>query len=414
VPDPEDFGFQFEEAGPNVKWDNAHGITYFTYVEPASIEQHMPKDQPYPWTYEQVMAEFERSKQPGAPWSWGAWQAELSGAKDRDGRFVIDYMWGCRFMLNPSAEVPTDGVHPNRGQTNIAGPANDVERGDKGGYSVDGTFVDSTETWAWARNFRREHLEGTTIPLTFTIDTREPVLLNAFSIYEFCRDLEREMRRRGKLMSSNGVPTHWACLARFFDVLATEVTWSQGAEWRPTPHGELAKWRTMAYQRPFCLIQNCDFPQFGPALVEKYFQWSLFYGMFPSFFTTLTNSEDYFREAKYYERDRPLFRKYVPIIREVAEAGWEPVTNAKTSDPAVWIERFGPTSDGTVYFTVLNTAPDARIATVEVDAGAWGMAGTPELRALTHGQPGPSGFGRFVVQLSPDEATALRCREAGA
>ncbi|HUT92835.1 MAG TPA: hypothetical protein VMY37_25300 [Thermoguttaceae bacterium] len=55
-------------------------------------------------------------------------------------------------------------------------------------------------------------------------------------------------------------------------------------------------------------------------------------------------------------------QKYVPLCKLVAEAGWEPVTRAHSSDEQVHVERFGER-----YLTVFNDGPDRRTATVRLD-----------------------------------------------
>ena len=56
--------------------------------------------------------------------------------------------------------------------------------------------------------------------------------------------------------------------------------------------------------------------------------------------------------------DRHLFKKYIPIIKRIAEAGWEPVTYAKTDNEALYTERYGPDENGNVYITVLNDSKE--------------------------------------------------------
>ena len=57
----------------------------------------------------------------------------------------------------------------------------------------------------------------------------------------------------------------------------------------------------------------------------------------------------YFTRSELYERDRDLFRKYVPLCKRVAEAGWEPITQARSTSEHVHVERFGER-----YLTVFN------------------------------------------------------------
>ncbi len=65
------------------------------------------------------------------------------------------------------------------------------------------------------------------------------------------------------------------------------------------------------------------------------------------------------------EKSRALYRKYMPIFRALAEAGWEPVTLARAEPSLVIVERYGRPQDGAVYLAVHNpgrTAVDARVA----------------------------------------------------
>lgn len=47
----------------------------------------------------------------------------------------------------------------------------------------------------------------------------------------------------------------------------------------------------------------------------------------------------------------------------IAEAGWEPITNAVTDSDSVYIERFG-----NAYFTLMNDSNDEIDATIAIEA----------------------------------------------
>jgi hypothetical protein len=91
----------------------------------------------------------------------------------------------------------------------------------------------------------------------------------------------------------------------------------------------------------------------------------LAYGMFPGFFSSDASTGHYFTRPELYNRDRPLFKKYVPLVKLVAEAGWEPITQAKSDNDRVYVERFGPR-----YFTVFNDSPERRTATISLEGRA--------------------------------------------
>src|SRR5258708_30690430 len=112
--------------------------------------------------------------------------------------------------------------------------------------------------------------------------------------------------------------------------------------------------RTMAGAKPYLLLMNTDYDVFTYDLVERYFQRSLFYGMFPGMFSHNAADNPYWQNPKWYNRDRSLFKKYQPLIKRIAEAGWQPVTYARCENSQVWVERFGPDARGAIYFTLLN------------------------------------------------------------
>ena len=88
----------------------------------------------------------------------------------------------------------------------------------------------------------------------------------------------------------------------------------------------------------------------------------LAYGMFPGFFSHNASQDQYFTPPDLYNRDRPLFKKYVPLCKRVAEAGWEPITRARSDDEHVYVERFGSR-----HLTVFNDSPERRTATITLE-----------------------------------------------
>jgi hypothetical protein len=84
--------------------------------------------------------------------------------------------------------------------------------------------------------------------------------------------------------------------------------------------------------------------------------------MFPGFFSANAATGHYFERPELFERDRPLFRKYVPLCRLVAEAGWEPLTQARADGETIHVERFGGN-----YLTVFNDSPERHVAAITMD-----------------------------------------------
>ena len=118
---------------------------------------------------------------------------------------------------------------------------------------------------------------------------------------------------------------------------------------------ELRYRRAACADKPYCFLMNTDFSKFTHEMVEKYMKRSLVFGMFPGFFSANAASGRYFSNPSLYERDRNLFKRYLPFIQQATAEGWEPVTYAKADDPAIALERYG-----TKYITILNDSGETR------------------------------------------------------
>lgn len=219
---------------------------------------------------------------------------------------------------------------------------------------LDGTYVDSLEGWGRTKNFDRRQFRDVQIPLTFDGQSGRPAILNIFSTYEFVRDLHRRMRAAGKLTMANSVPYRFAFFGHILDVMGTETNWHRNKKWQPMTDRSLNLKRATCYQKPYCFLMNTHYDDFSFELTERYMKRSLFYGCFPGMFSENAATNTYFGNPRWCNRDRPLFKKYVPLIQTIAKAGWEPITYAHTDRAKVYVERYGPASDGEIFFTVLN------------------------------------------------------------
>jgi len=115
----------------------------------------------------------------------------------------------------------------------------------------------------------------------------------------------------------------------------------------------------------------------------------------------------YWQNPKWYNRDRPLFKKYLPLIRLAAEAGWQPVPHAECDNAGIWVERFGPDARGTVYLTLFNDTAQRRTGTLSVDAAALRLDGALSARELVCDTP-LGNAATWQVSLGPQEARLVR------
>ncbi|MGB9596574.1 MAG: hypothetical protein ACPL7B_09875, partial [Candidatus Poribacteria bacterium] len=350
----EDFGFKYHEGNNNVLFDDQANILSFRYTEPSTWWMRMdPKVERTDENITKLLVEYTRSDN-----QYTRKKAEtviVSGSFDEQGRYqylVRNEPWcnGAVFSTNPNPYIPGN----SEAKLNWNEEVKQRLYGSQAKGILDGEYLDSLEGYVTAdENFRREHFHYVTIPLTFSMSSKKPVIHKAMSVYEFSKWLAEDLHKMGKLTFANSVPHRFSFLCPFFDIMGTEINWVGGdGRWQPGSDNWLNLCRTMCYQKPYLFLMNTRYERFSTDLVEKYFQRSLFYGMFPSMFSHNASEDPYWQNPDLYNRDRHLFKRYIPIIKKVAEAGWEPITHAKTNNDKVYIERFG--SNNTIYFTLLN------------------------------------------------------------
>jgi hypothetical protein len=255
---------------------------------------------------------------------------------------------GALYYLNPSPWVPRGAGALTKHELNWSG----IERAFTRNPDLTGTYVDSFEMAAGVRNYRREHFRDAETPLTF--DTQGRVCqLGVFSTTEFARDLASRMWGMGKMTFANAAPMNFPWGAAWFDVMGSEVNWQREDRYAPQSDADMNYWRALSDQRPYLLLLNTVYQTFRPEWVELYMKRAAAYGIFPSMFSHNASDDPYWQQPELYDRDRPLFKKYIPVISALSAAGWQPVTLARSSNPEIYLERFG-TPGGPLYFTVFN------------------------------------------------------------
>lgn len=240
---------------------------------------------------------------------------------------------------------------------------------------IDGTYLDSLEMGAKELNFRRDHFPSADIPLVFHRDTHQPCQMFMFLTYEFEKEIARRMHEQNKLLFANAVLWNFAFPAHLLDVLGTEVNWLHGDEYQPDNDAVMNFRRALCYRKPYCLLMNTNYEKFNHQLVEKYFKRCLFYAIFPGFFDEEAASKDpYWTSPKrWFERDRELFKKYLPLIISIARAGWEPLTFAISENKDIYVERYGRFTEGNLYFTVYNPTKRKEKFKIEIDLTSLGI-----------------------------------------
>lgn len=394
----EDFGFKFKEGNNETGWDDEHGITTFRYTEPMTWWMRMATEMPR--TFEAALAETERLAKGGDK---RALAFQTSGFYDATGRPVARLLdtpwcngavWSMNGMPGIKGEVTDFGLKWNadlREQLYGAGAKS----------RLDGEYIDSSEGYVTAElDFRRDHFAGAETPLTFSSGDYRPAIFRGLIAFEYVRAIAKDVHDMDRLMMANSTPVRLCWLAPLLEVMGTETDWHRG-KWRPMSDADLLYRRSMCKGKPYCFLMNTRFEEFSHELVERYMKRALAYGMFPGFFSHNASQGHYFTRPELYDRDRPLFKKYVPLCKLVAEAGWEPVTLARSNDEKVYVERFGDR-----YLTVFNDSEEGRTVTVEV----WGELRekvSPEGRDVVSGRPVSWEDGKTTIVIGGEDVAVI-------
>jgi hypothetical protein len=416
LPNPEDFGFAYQEGAPNVEWDDSHNILSFPYTEPMTTWFALKPE--IPRTYNGAMEYLESLLNNKAdPLHDSAAVIAASNILDASGAHILSVVnapWcdGCVFALNPDPTIPTPDAFPvNRGASELIRLKKAVEAPEGKSAAADGVYIDSYEFWANTIGYERRHLKNMDIPPVFSAQSFRVGNLMAFSTCVFNRKLAEQMHGMGKYVMANGALSNYDFPAAYLDVLGTETNWMPNGKWSPMSDEELCFRRALSYQKPYCFLMNTHYADFSIELTERYMQRALAFGMYPGFFSENAATNCYFANPSFYEPARPLFKKYIPLIREIAHAGWNPITNARSDAPGVIVERYG--SDGPVYLTVLNDSPEPRVARVTVDAAALHL---PSGKVQIHEMINDARLAwmeenQFEVSLKPEQVALVKlCR----
>lgn len=365
IPRYEDFHFAYVEGDTaNAAWYDERGISCFTYTEPSSWWMHLKgKDGNLP-TYAECVAEVARlaaeaPSMDAAAWSKHAaalaWQT--SAAMDAFGRRVghiqstawtpSGIMWSFNSAPGIKGEVTDYKIKVSEARFKKMYGGAPYPKG------VDGEYIDSSEMgFSIGADYDRAHFAAMETPLCWSGPSNRVCISGGLVSYEYVRSIRRRLDAYGRRMMANSTPKKTSLIVPWADVPGTEVDWNRGGKWNPSPHDEMIYWRAIAGRKPYCLLQNTNYKIFTRELVVRYMERALAYGMLPSYFSNDGYTDRYFENPAYYERDRDLFRTYVPLAIELATAGWQPVrTLVSCADESVFVEQFGDR-----YATVFNSS----------------------------------------------------------
>jgi hypothetical protein len=357
----EDFGFAIFETHRDTKtaiggaqqpaWVAAEslGVATFQYTEPWDIQIAVD---PAGLRYEDAARVAERTPGDGP-------QISHSAAYDEHGQWIARLI-SAPWFTPPWAISYTTSAAPDASDhsryAHVVRREIDAALAD----GLDGIYFDSLEFfWHYDLDYRAEHVAASADVLTFSASASSPrpAVWNYASQHAMMRDVCSRLHAGGKLSMGNGYS--WIPFAvSELDILGTEFSWLMAAEEKESVS---AFRRTSCGQKPVVLLLNeglysgafSEPPHDG---YRQYFEESLLYGLYPSFFSADASNNPYWANPAAYNVGRPFFTKYVPIIREVNSQGWQPVTLARVNNAGVRLERFDKPGDGVAYFTIRNVS----------------------------------------------------------
>lgn len=376
-----DFGIGYHEIGYNptfVKSDDTQGIPSFRYVsEPWSYWMTMPTNianTDYTAVYNYLLSQNAL----GIKAATATLSSGLRDPNDQLEFFPAAQPWcpyGAAFSVNPSPGIadPLYGVTKFNNEWNST--VRDVYNHPENGI-LDGEYIDSFCAAALAADYSPNHLRSTSFPLTYTRDNPALMTPLIFGTCEMARAIGTDVHALGKPIIANSVFPSWPMLPigiGLFDFAGTEMNcFDDAGNFVPPADSVLLYARALSGERPYGYLLNTDFTKVSSSEMESFLRLCAVYAIYPSAFSADAASNNYFEQPALYERDRPLFKKYVPMIRALSLAGWRPVTDATVDNSAVGIESYGTqVVTGQRYLTVRNFASQTVTATVTFDTNKW-------------------------------------------
>lgn len=356
IADWQDFGFKFKEGAGEENWDSQNGILCFRYWEPSTWWMKMTEDEPR--AYDELLKKVNRLAETGDEKALSVLSSAYHDEKDKPVLFFSKQTWcdGAVWNLSPLPGIKGEITCYNRNLKTLK----DYDSKD---FPFAGEFLDSQEGFMITpMDFRKSNILAAATPLAYAMGSGRACVSKGMSLFECANKTASELHARGKLIMGNDVGVNWWWMAPAFDIMGTESNWHHKGKWQPLTDPEALFTRSMCRGKPFGILQCTDFGTFSREMVEKYMRRCVAYAFFPSFFSGKGKDKRYFRTPILYDRDRELFKKYIPWCKKLSEAGWEPITKAYSNDEKIYIERFG-----TRYFTVFNDKPEKSQVSLQFD-----------------------------------------------
>lgn len=418
VPNIEDFNLQFKQAGFDTvaQADVDNGMQTLHYIELGDWWLSDIEAQ----TNEAILKKVAEHAAEGDGTDKGkmAIANEFCKALNVDGSMVCNYVdraWapnGAQLHINPNPYLPGKWNFFNLYYNENTKKLWFDEKYIQGAAPFDGVYLDeSSGFWVGNANFNKAHFKYTTVPLTYSPTQKRAMLHRASSNWEAMKVLREDLHNRDKILFANKCPDRNAFFTTLVDAMGNEQTVTVNNAYSPMSIEVLSDWRTLAYNKPFCLLNSNDWSVIKGDILESWISRCLLYGIFVSphdTYNVTTEWGQYFTcSNNYFERDREIWKRYNPAVKTVSEAGWEAVTGAYVNNGNVLIERFGDkTEDGATYIVLYNNTDAYQDVTVSVDTNVVGSFTSAQEIVWNNAKP-VSG-NQITMSLNPGVSYVLK------
>lgn len=352
-----DFHIAFNES-PNIDLDHMNGISSFKYIAPSekwiAFEDREKEPEPSYDEYIERLEENCRLDDSVMDYDHGilplkmlSETVKLTSILNSDNKYQTDgwYVYGpmVNFVVNGDPDI--EGV--NFARTREMELEIERERFGKHGQNLDGIYIDNVNWVFGTQNYRREHFKYSKLPLLWDDDFRicEPLAMTQYKFIEYFRGYAD---KHGMLILANFAFPELGSVHYIhkIDIPGGEIGdgWGDSIE-------ELAMRRVLAYKKPWVLLLT-QFLPYGKRVDWNYerrenlLRKCVLYGIYANVIQLQSKKDDF-------EFVRPLFKKYMPIIKELDLAGWQIISDATADSDDVFVESFG--SSDCRYYSIYNS-----------------------------------------------------------
>ncbi len=427
IPHAEDFGFAFFEkegvAAKDVDYCETNGILTLAYTEPWLYWLPLPgKNRTEAEAVRRMKFYAAAGNDQRSEFAAAALLGAVRKPDDSLRMQFMDVPWnsGARMEVSTDPELPTTPVLPiNRAMSEWRHVKQVLQD-----RRYDGVYLDSMSAMDTV-DYNPAAIAVANYPCTYEAGVFQPGLSTKIASYEYIADLGRALQKRGRYLMGNFPCWGFPYYMKYIDIPGEETTWWLGSRYQPLSDQQLIYRRAISGHKPYGFLQASKFDEFKGPLVERYFRDCLFWGFLPSFFSADGASNPYWTKPEWYERDRYLFKTYIPIIRRLASAGWHPLGPERADSDNLWVEHFGAADSAIQHLTLRNTQDTVLTTKLSLGAtneptillnpldGGYDLIETTEKAALV--LPG-SGIGvRDIVPVSrlSDEIAFMRGWNSG-